>query len=183
MLQPGQLCNRSNEVIRITGSREAAFEATLGEAWSRYERHDYQIAMRRFNQAWLLNSNDSEVFRGFACVLFATGSKAESVEWDRKAAEIGNAKSQNNLAAAYFGGDGVSKDYKQAVEWYRKAAEQGHMMAQYQLGVAYEEGKGVERNLAEAVNWYQRAAQQGYIDAKKRLLKLKLKNILAPQSR
>ena len=42
------------------------------------------------------------------------------------AAELGDAKSQFNLANAYWFGNGVDVDQTEAVKWYRKAAEQGY---------------------------------------------------------
>ena len=48
-------------------------------------------------------------------------------------AEQGDAKSQFALAAMYYYGKGVPKDYVAAVRWYRKSAEQGDADAQYSL--------------------------------------------------
>ena len=53
------------------------------------------------------------------------------------AAEQGNANAQNNLGEAYYNGEGVAKDTKEAVRWFRMAADQGDADAQNNLGVAY----------------------------------------------
>ncbi|MDG1499144.1 MAG: tetratricopeptide repeat protein, partial [Planctomycetota bacterium] len=58
-------------------------------------------------------------------------------------AEGGDTTAQLDLAFAYFQGQGVLQDYKEAVKWYRKAADQGVADAQFSLGVAYENGQGV----------------------------------------
>ena len=41
-----------------------------------------------------------------------------------------NAGAQYNLGIAYYEGEGVEQDYKQAVEWWKKSAEQGNAVAQ-----------------------------------------------------
>ena len=41
----------------------------------------------------------------------------------RKAAAVGNATSQYNIAVAYWSGDGVARDPAEAVRWYAKASE------------------------------------------------------------
>ena len=60
-----------------------------------------------------------------------------------KAAEQGDALSQYALGLMYYGGLGVTNDYKEAVKWYRKAAEQGNADAQSSLGMMYASGKGI----------------------------------------
>jgi len=63
---------------------------------------------------------------------------------------------------AYFSGEGVQQDYKQALYWFQKAAEQGNAAAQNYLGVMYDQGSGVPKDSTEAVRWYRKAAEQGY---------------------
>ena len=58
---------------------------------------------------------------------------AESMKWDRKAAEQGLAKSQFSLGNRYMSGEGVPQDYAEAMKWFHKAAEQGHAEAQKSL--------------------------------------------------
>jgi len=51
------------------GSREKASTAWVDQGFRFYQRDDLAMAMRRFNQAWLLNPNNPEVYWGFASVL------------------------------------------------------------------------------------------------------------------
>lgn len=83
----------------------------------------------------------------------------------RKAAELGNADGQVNLADCYARGVGVAKDEVEAVKWLRKAAAQGYSRAQCKLGYCYARGEGVAKDEVEAVAWYRKAAAQGYADA------------------
>jgi len=50
----------------------------------------------------------------------------QAVFWWRKAAEQGEAQSQNNLGVFYAQGLGVERDFAQALYWFKKAAEQGY---------------------------------------------------------
>ena len=74
---------------------------------------------------------------------------------------VGDADEQYNLATAYYRGELVPRDFKEAFNWFSKAADQGHVISQYKLGVMYDNGEGVPRNDVEAFKWYQKAAEQG----------------------
>jgi uncharacterized protein len=93
----------------------------------------------------------------------------EAAKQCRKAAEQGNAASQNSLGVRFTKGDGVPKDDLEAAKWYRKAAEQGNATAQYNLATRYEIGKGVDLNYFMAVKWFHKAAEQGYAEAQGKL--------------
>jgi TPR repeat protein/uncharacterized RDD family membrane protein YckC len=73
----------------------------------------------------------------------------------------GDVQAQTELAFAYAGGEGVTKNLQTAAEWLRKAAASGDAFAQYHLGYAYRMGEGVTQNNAEAARWYFLAAEQG----------------------
>lgn len=93
---------------------------------------------------------------------------SEAVRWYRKAAEQGNADSQNNLALMYEHGQGGPQDYVAAVAWYRKAADQGNAAAQHNLGHMYEDGKGVPQNYTQAHMWFNLAASKANGDQQKK---------------
>ncbi|MCX7007514.1 MAG: tetratricopeptide repeat protein [Kiritimatiellaeota bacterium] len=80
----------------------------------------------------------------------------------RRAAELGDAKAQFKLGAAYLdGGHGVPQDYTEAVKWFRKGMEQGDARSQGGLGVAYTYGHGVPEDVVEAYKWFQLAVAKG----------------------
>jgi TPR repeat protein len=84
----------------------------------------------------------------------------------RARAEMGDAKSQERLGAAFFlGKGGLTKDEVEAVKWFRKAAEQNVADAQFSLGVCYANGQGVTKDDAQAVKWFRKAAEQNYARA------------------
>ena len=74
-------------------------------------------------------------------------------------------RAQYNLGNAYYKGEGVAKDPREAVRWWRKAAEQGYVRAQSTLGGVYDTGEGVAKDQREAVRWYRMAAEQGHAGA------------------
>ena len=86
---------------------------------------------------------------------------SEAVKWFRKAAEQGDADSQNNLACA-LDEEGSPECVKEAAQWWYKAAMQGNALAQYNLAKCYADGKGIDRNYNMAVYWYRLAAEQGF---------------------
>ena len=64
------------------------------------------------------------------------------------------------LAAMYYNGQGVQRDYAEATKWVRKAAEQGYAPAQADLGVLYWNGQGVPQDVVLAYMWLSLAATQ-----------------------
>ena len=99
----------------------------------------------------------------------------ELAERLRKAAEQGDAKSQNKLGYVYYFGNGDSRDYAKAAEWYGKAAEQGDADAQNILGRMYYFGNGVPKSYMKAIEWFRKAAEQGHEEAKEALAKIDIK--------
>jgi TPR repeat protein len=82
---------------------------------------------------------------------------SQAAEKYRKAAELGHAKAQYELAALYRFGSGVPKDLNQATHWYSKAAEQDNVDAQLSLGVMYYKGIEIPQDLQQAEKWLERA--------------------------
>ena len=79
---------RNGVVIRQTGSREAALKKTLDEALATYQRGYFELAIHRYNQAWLLDPKNPDVFNGFAIALDAQGKADEALAIYEKYLEI-----------------------------------------------------------------------------------------------
>jgi len=58
------------DVTQHYGSREQASRAWVEQGFKFYQQDNLDLAMRRFNQAWLLNPANPEVYAGFGAVLF-----------------------------------------------------------------------------------------------------------------
>jgi TPR repeat protein len=106
----------------------------------------------------------------FICVLlFAdrfAGADVTSISQLQAAAKSGYVPQQIELAAAYFTGNGVTQDAKQAAYWYEKAAKNGDPEAAKEIGFFYQAGIGVPADPARAMHWYQLAAASGLASAK-----------------
>ena len=87
---------------------------------------------------------------------------AEAAVWYRRAAQLGHAAAQNNLATLYETGQGVAQDAAEAARWFRLAAMQGEPHAQHSLGILYRDGHGVGRDPAASAKWIGAAARQGH---------------------
>ena len=76
-------------VTQSYGTKERAHEEALKLAWKIYDQGDYGTAMRRFNQAWLLDENNPEVFYGYSLILRKWGYNKEADKWKQKVKDGG----------------------------------------------------------------------------------------------
>lgn len=82
-----------------------------------------------------------------------------------RAAALGGAEAQFQLARLYGAGVGVEKNAETAFTWLLAAARQEYVPAQYALSNAYARGTGVAQNAAEAITWLTRAADNNHLRA------------------
>ena len=78
-----------NDSVGHYGSREKASASFVGNGFAFYGRDDLTNAMRRFNQAWLLDPKNPEAYFGFAVVLHDMGKNCEATAQFEKAASFG----------------------------------------------------------------------------------------------
>ena len=118
---------------------------------------------------WLERLGDEDanaaVFLALMYEQMKTPQVDKAVAWLEKAARMGSALAQDNLAARYMQGSGVPKDRAKAIEWSRKAAEQGSHASQARLGAMYLTGDGTPKDVNAAVQWLEKAAQGGVVTA------------------
>ena len=69
-------------------------------------------------------------------------NQSKAFSWLMKAADQGDASSQNLLGVMYYDGRGVSKNKAEAAKWFRLAADQGEAHAQENL-----DAMGLERHI------------------------------------
>jgi tetratricopeptide (TPR) repeat protein len=62
------------------GNRQAASRALAEQGWASVRKGMFDVAMRRFNEAWLLNPKNYQAFWGFGAVLSEQGKLAEAIE-------------------------------------------------------------------------------------------------------
>jgi len=58
-----------DEVIKQFGSRREAAKNSVGYGWDYFQRGDITNAMKRFNQAWLLDSTLNDTYWGFGAIM------------------------------------------------------------------------------------------------------------------
>jgi tetratricopeptide (TPR) repeat protein len=87
-----QLKQADDELIAGTtkkfGSREKASEAFVDQGVRYYKADNYADAMRRSNQAWLLNPDNPDVFWGFGMVFHDEGNVCEAKNWIDRAISL-----------------------------------------------------------------------------------------------
>jgi tetratricopeptide (TPR) repeat protein len=67
------------------GSREKASKAFSERGMELYKQDNLEEAMKRFNQAWLLDENNYEAYWGFGVVMHDKKMAEESLKWLEKA--------------------------------------------------------------------------------------------------
>eukprot|EP00929_Paragymnodinium_shiwhaense_P071507 TRINITY_DN36344_c0_g1_i1.p1 TRINITY_DN36344_c0_g1~~TRINITY_DN36344_c0_g1_i1.p1 ORF type:complete len:1309 (-),score=334.06 TRINITY_DN36344_c0_g1_i1:876-4802(-) len=88
----------------------------------------------------------------------------------RKAADVGDARAQANLATLFLQGrPGVERDSEAAASLYRAAAAGGQELAQYNLFRLLEAGRAGASEKNEALKWLQAAAKSGLLQAQAEL--------------
>jgi len=104
------------EVIAETGSREAAFERGIELASYYIHKGDLKSAMRRANQAWLLDPDNAEVYYMLGSITARQGKTDETISLYKKALELNPkyAMVMCNLGREY---------YNKAYKYYQKRQE------------------------------------------------------------
>lgn len=72
-------------VTALFGSREKASAVWVNRGYKLYKQDQLGMAMRRFNQAWLLDPKNPEVYAGFGGVLQDQGKYCDAMEMMEKA--------------------------------------------------------------------------------------------------
>jgi tetratricopeptide (TPR) repeat protein len=115
------------DTTRQYGSRENASAAFAGNGFVFYHRNDLVNAIRRFNQAWLINPENAQAYWGFASVLHDRRQYCQALNM----AEISRSKGNTQpafLADAGFlhsacGRENTSLSTEQRQTYYRKSDE------------------------------------------------------------
>lgn len=85
--------------------------------------------------------------------------------WFLKAAELGDADGQAQMAYLYLLGVGIERNFDKGIAWLHKAIKQKNIYGYYVAAMAYLKGLGVKQNGATAYKFMRQAAEGGYADA------------------
>ncbi len=88
---------------QMPGGIDSAVTRALQRGWEYYYKNDFSTSMKRFNQAWLLNSTNAETYWGFGLITGKVGAYERSVALLEKALELDakNNKIMIDLALSY----------------------------------------------------------------------------------
>jgi len=82
-----------SNVVKEHGSRQKACEVHIDFAWRYFYNNDLETAMKRFNQAWLLNPNYPDSFYGFSA-LTRINNHEEALKYEQKGLKLDSDKAR-----------------------------------------------------------------------------------------
>jgi tetratricopeptide (TPR) repeat protein len=113
MERPENLKKADEAFVRDTavkfGSRLIASRALAAQGWAAMRSRNFDLAMERFNQSWLLNPKNYQAFWGFGAVLSERGKLREATEQLGTARELIDEPAQMNALLADVGA--VNSEY------------------------------------------------------------------------
>ncbi len=137
-IQPADPGRAAELFLRAAAHGHAGAQASLARLYERGDGvpQDYRRASQFYTLAAMNVAEDGGLLSG------RPGRRAtpESVRWYKRAARLGVAEAQYDLARAYELGHGTVQNLMQAEFWYREAAEQGHDRAAEALARLYANG-------------------------------------------
>jgi len=82
--KPRKLTERDQAFItsieKAGKTRQAVAKEVIAQAWAAYGKTDYKSAIRRFNQAWLLDPENGDAYHGFALISTVRDKNADAAE-------------------------------------------------------------------------------------------------------
>ena len=91
------------KVVDGFGPGEAASKAWWAQAEKFMQKLDLDMAMRRYNQSWLLNPNNYQPYWGFGRVMLEQGKPTEAIKYLEKSKELIDDKYQKVALLADIG--------------------------------------------------------------------------------
>lgn len=89
----------SQSLKQYQQNRRAASESSVSEGWSYFYASDLTTSIKRFNQAWLLDSTNASVYYGFSACLTEQGDPAAAHRYFQLAQRY---DVQNQGASKYY---------------------------------------------------------------------------------
>lgn len=114
------------DVTKIAGSRQQGAKDFGGDGWRHYQRGDLDNAMRRFNQAWLLDPESFLPYWGFGAILMKLKKPEEAIpHYERSLSLIDVATEKprllNDSAKAYSAA--ASRSGNDAAAWRARSED------------------------------------------------------------
>lgn len=85
------------------GDEKKASKFYVSKGWEYFYKNENEISMKRFNQAWLLDETNPEIYWGFGNLLGKKGEFEKSIKYFEKSIEIDpeNAKVYESISISY----------------------------------------------------------------------------------
>ena len=132
------------ECDKIFKNRQQASRVYTKEAWGYFYKNDFDTAMKRFNQSWLLDSLNEETYWGFGNILGMQMKPEESLTYFDKSIKINPNNSNVWLGLGISHGQIFSKTENQdqldkAIEYLKKSIQldSKNALAYSQLTASY----------------------------------------------
>jgi hypothetical protein len=137
-IQPADSGRAAELFMRAAAHGHAGAQAALARLYERGDGvpQDYRRAAQFYTLAAMRLAEDGGLWSG----RLGRQATPESVRWYERAARLGVAEAQYDLARAYELGHGTVQNLMQAEFWYREAATQGHDRAAEALARLYANG-------------------------------------------
>lgn len=120
--------NFINTVVGESGSRKKSSRQFSALAWSEMKKNNLNNAMRRFNQAWLLDPDNYESYWGFGLIALEKRKPTEAATYFEKSLRlVGSDKNKPRVqveaarAYAWQGSKAKKTDPKKSEALYKKA--------------------------------------------------------------
>ena len=116
------------ECNKIFKNRQDASRIYTQKAWKYFDKNDFDTAMKRFNQSWLLDSLNEETYWGFGNILGLQMKPEESLWYFDKSIKINPNNSNVWLGLGISHGQIFSKTKNQdqldkAIEYFKKSIQ------------------------------------------------------------
>jgi len=145
------------EYLGIFKTHRAASEGLIKLGFDYYYQNNIQVAMYRFNQAWLLDPGNENVFWGYGAVYSVLGARQQALNMYNEGLAMNPKNSQllTDKATVYlaeYQDNTVKKDLETAIRLFKSSydIDPKNQNTLYKLSVCY----FTQNNCAEAKRYY-----------------------------
>lgn len=112
------------ECLAQFGTIDSSVRVQIDNAWRYFYHNDLKTAMKRFNQAWLLDSECSDSYFGFAALMDMQGKKIESERFYKLGIERDKSKTRSRICYKRIADCKEQlQDFQGTIEAYKKWSE------------------------------------------------------------
>lgn len=139
-------------------TRQQGAEKSIDLGWAHFSRGELDTAMKRFNQAWLLDPENGNSYRGFAIITLERGGKPAEVE---KLFQLALSKSrvQPEVFVDYGRFLWEQKQYDQSLSYLNTALQRSPEVLEARANISFV--YYLKGDFGKACQWAKAAKQKG----------------------